>query len=409
MTKVFYNKKLFLLVGLLGAIFSLIQIPGDLDFISKNVELNKNIYIIGRFLLAFSFLLMLLLNYKKTPVDIKDSDVLTIASLLTIYSIHGQFFSPGYFMAYMQTIISFSLFFAIPKVKFKIFLVLSGILMTASVFYSNVSYSSIPELVLKFKLDVVISIIIVNVLSYFGYKFVTVVQSEKDQLSRKFLDIGKNTASIIHDLKGVMFSPAVYIELLDKKLRLENKTELLPILNNLKSEFSFISEYVKNLNDLSKSHGFTPTDVNIKNQIDIICNVLLKNRLKNVDIKVEGVEIINGNFYQIKSSIMNLFVNSLENFKEKKISDPKIIIDVEPQKITFKDNGGGFPEKVLKSFKQHSSFTTKKEGSGLGLFLIHEFMSSQGGDVHIKNEGTWAVVELIFNKEYKQNETQKGA
>lgn len=389
-----YNNRLFLLTVILGMVFSLIQIPGDLQYINQNQGIGVKFYLIGRIILFLSFVTIFVLKFSKKYI-VKDNDILLVATLLTIYACHGQLFLPGYFMAYMQSIIAYSLFFALPKKKFTPLLIGSGFLMILSVCLSDVTYASDEVLSQKFKIDVSISIFIINVLSYFGYKFITVAQHQKNIMSDKFLEVGRHAAMVVHDLKGVMFSPRIYINLMEQKIR-ENKINDLPkIMESLKTEYEYLTDYVKSLNNLSKISNEI-SELPAREILDSIIFVFFRNTLlkENVDIKVEGT--LKTNEYYFRSIVINLLKNSIENFDIKKQKDKKVFISVKNNEVIFKDNGGGFSQDALNKIKSEDCFTEKKEGTGLGLFLVRNYINQTGGKVIFYNENDCAVVKLTL-------------
>ncbi len=70
---------------------------------------------------------------------------------------------------------------------------------------------------------------------------------------------------------------------------------------------------------------------------------------------------------------------------------------------TIKDTGGGVPEDILHNIF-NPFFTTKKQGSGLGLAVSYRIVSRHGGKIGVENEpgrGVAFVVKLPLNPERK--------
>ncbi len=71
---------------------------------------------------------------------------------------------------------------------------------------------------------------------------------------------------------------------------------------------------------------------------------------------------------------LNIFKNAQDNFKEKKIQNPLIMIETSDTKegimIEISDNGGGIKEDLLsKIFDPYFSTKDEKNGTGLGLYM----------------------------------------
>ena len=102
-------------------------------------------------------------------------------------------------------------------------------------------------------------------------------------------------------------------------------------------------------------------------------------------------------FELMKVVLINLFINAIqatdENGKIKITSesrDNSIMIQVE-------DNGPGIPEdKLGKIFEP--LFTTKQEGTGLGLASCKSIIEQHGGKISVKNNPTRFIIELPQNK-----------
>ena len=97
--------------------------------------------------------------------------------------------------------------------------------------------------------------------------------------------------------------------------------------------------------------------------------------------------------------LLNLFTNSLDAVKDEK--DPQIEIRVDQPSetlvtISVRDNGKGIPQEHLSHvFKPF--FTTKPNGSGLGLPISQKLAAKMGGVLEITSvEGKGTVATLIL-------------
>ncbi|MBB6479670.1 sensor histidine kinase [Spirochaeta isovalerica] len=117
------------------------------------------------------------------------------------------------------------------------------------------------------------------------------------------------------------------------------------------------------------------------------------------DLKVnceegEGEIFINGDLSQVEQMLINLVKNSMEASASTVVlscgtrSDGAVVLSVS-------DNGSGFTDESLERALL-PFYTTKPEGSGIGLSLIRQIMRLHGGDISIKNEETGSCIELIF-------------
>jgi len=94
-----------------------------------------------------------------------------------------------------------------------------------------------------------------------------------------------------------------------------------------------------------------------------------------------------------------VFINLIKNAFEACGEDPKIIIKANKQSektiISIKDNGSGIPND-LKQKITTPFFTTKENGSGIGLSLSRQIMFLHGGELQIESEDLGTEVILSF-------------
>ena len=106
---------------------------------------------------------------------------------------------------------------------------------------------------------------------------------------------------------------------------------------------------------------------------------------------------------QINRAIFNLIKNSIESINEKrmKIVDFEGIIDIEITKrrayidIVIEDNGVGFAKQNNKELIK-PYYTTKKNGSGLGLSIVNKIITDHNGSLNLSNYTKGARVKITF-------------
>lgn len=155
---------------------------------------------------------------------------------------------------------------------------------------------------------------------------------------------------------------------------------------------SFIDDYRK----LTRVAKPTPAPVDTRELIEGI-GLLMTNEIKKANIKFEtqfdsSDLIINADANLIEQVLINLLTNSIHAVSD--ISEPEINIRIYEENsrkiIEIKDNGIGIPDKELKEIFI-PFFTTKNEGSGIGLSLSKQIMHLHGGTIKVEskeNQGT---------------------
>jgi len=101
----------------------------------------------------------------------------------------------------------------------------------------------------------------------------------------------------------------------------------------------------------------------------------------------DTLPMINCKADQIKRIIINLFVNASQAVGETDEASIEFNAWYEGGNVYFsaKDNGVGIAEETLPHIFEEC-FTTKKNGTGLGLFMVKQVVESQGGTIAVASE-----------------------
>ncbi len=163
-------------------------------------------------------------------------------------------------------------------------------------------------------------------------------------------------------------------------------------IENLVNEFSDFARMPKPI--LKKNNLYDLINSNIS---------ILKNINSNIVIKVIGINeiFINCDSEQINRVFFNLIKNSIESINEKsqKSDDFKGIINIELFKnndyikVIIIDNGIGFPDKNIEDITK-PYFTTKKNGTGLGLPIVNKIINDHNGKMSFLKNKDGAKIEI---------------
>ena len=141
-----------------------------------------------------------------------------------------------------------------------------------------------------------------------------------------------------------------------------------------------------NLSQLDK-RDYVFQKVNIQIALkEIIENWKLDHPKATVELNVESIvpREIKMPVINFSQGILNVLDNSVESSPEKSIIKIDINVDENRLIISVKDNGEGFSKDVLERFGE-PFVTTKKQGTGLGLYSFQLFAESIGGSIKISN------------------------
>ncbi len=146
-----------------------------------------------------------------------------------------------------------------------------------------------------------------------------------------------------------------------------------------------------------------------KDQIDLNCllddvydsfKILVNNKKVKLEYKDRDDEEIyfEGDYERLKQVLINLLKNALEATEENGRIEIYSNIYKKHLEIIIKDNGKGMSKETLEKIKE-MFYTTKQNGTGLGVALSNEIIKSHNGELIFEsetNKGTTATIRLPF-------------
>lgn len=146
-----------------------------------------------------------------------------------------------------------------------------------------------------------------------------------------------------------------------------------------------------------------------KEQIDLNCllddvydsfKILVNNKKVKLEYKDRDDEEIyfEGDYERLKQVLVNLLKNALEATEENGRIEIYSNIYKKHLEIIIKDNGKGMSKETLEKIKE-MFYTTKQNGTGLGVALSNEIIKSHNGELIFEsetNKGTTATIRLPF-------------
>lgn len=173
-------------------------------------------------------------------------------------------------------------------------------------------------------------------------------------------------------------------------------------LNTIANRSQGIMDFVDSYRQLSKLP--TPTLQTI-NLTELLTSVALLQQPKLTDLNITmHTQVIpeNLNVQADKQQLEQVLINVINNAAEACKNNTTGIINIEAtmrnnhRVIAIKDNGSGIEDKVLEHIFT-PFFTTKRNGTGIGMSLTRQIIHAHGGQISVKSTpNTGTTIELIF-------------
>jgi signal transduction histidine kinase/DNA-binding response OmpR family regulator len=206
--------------------------------------------------------------------------------------------------------------------------------------------------------------------------------------SERLAAVGTMAAGLAHEVRNPLNSASLQLTLLERRLgRGEGAPEVLPIAHIIKSEIERLDRLVRDFLAFSQPRPLEAGAVEVATLLEGVAQLIQPvaesaGVTLATDVEV-GVPAIAGDAERLRQVLLNLTRNSLEALQDRgghltlhgRSEEGSIEIDVV-------DDGPGFSEDlpVFDAF-----FTTKEQGTGLGLPLVHRIVTDHGGSVRVQS------------------------
>jgi len=220
-----------------------------------------------------------------------------------------------------------------------------------------------------------------------------ILEHEEEKTRSESVEITKRLAAgIAHEIKNPINTVGLIVDYLQTNLSPEDpkkRYEFYKLSENIKGELKRINKMVEGFLRLTKPDIFNFEKDNINNIIKdsvsahepeiIKYNIKLKLKLSN---NIPKIKVDKEKFKQVFSNLIINAVEAMPRGGEIFISTSKI--DPDNVKIQIDDNGIGIPsENINKIFNPY--YTTKKQGFGIGLPLVHNIVCRHNGKINVKS------------------------
>ena len=171
-----------------------------------------------------------------------------------------------------------------------------------------------------------------------------------------------------------------------------------------------INLLIENLLGFSKLSKDQFTKINVKQSISTMVSIK-KKELNDKNIKLNIITRIDNdkelllNEDVFKLCVANMITNAIDAFDNIDISEKTIDIEINAKNkklsVEFRDNGCGIESDIIENIF-NPFYTTKENGTGLGLYMIQSEVRKIGGSIKVKSiigEGTSFYIDFPIGKE----------
>ena len=367
------QSKTFLDFALLSSIYLLITF--------NDLENNLTIVLLFNIPLIFAYI------KKRSYIGI-------IISIILVYIYYGL--GMNIFLLIFEYIVYFLIYLLTYKRKESLFLVLFFVFK--SLFSISTYFIYDEKFYLINSLLMLVTFIVITYLIIYMYNkgediiklHMSIKELENDKQIRDSL------FKITHEIKNPIAVCKSYLDMFDI-----NNKEHIKYINILKEENEKILLLLQDflaMNKIKIQKEILDINMLLEDVVDQLTPLLKGKNIKfDYDIALDEV-FIEGDYNRLNQVFINMIKNSVEALDG--IKNPKISLNhkIDGNKfiISIEDNGSGINESDMERIKE-PFYTTKKNGTGLGVSLSCEIISAHDGTLEYfskVNEGTKVVISL---------------
>lgn len=259
--------------------------------------------------------------------------------------------------------------------------------------FINIDYQEILMLLLTIFIFYIESLLTINLFKKSEdvlklYKTIQELQEEKQ--------VRESLFKITHEIKNPIAVCKGYLDMFDAS-NPEHSRKYIPII---KSEIERVLILLKDFLSITKvkvEPDIIDINLLLEDVIDSFLPLINDRKINIVPHMIDDELYITADYNRLSQVFINLIKNSIEALED--ISDGQIDVFVTENKnnviIKVEDNGTGITVENLKRMNE-PFFTTKSNGTGLGVYLSTEIVKAHGGTIQYSSMGNGTIATIIL-------------
>ena len=218
--------------------------------------------------------------------------------------------------------------------------------------------------------------------------------------------IGQMAAGISHEIRNPMTTVRGFLQLLNSKEDCNKYNEYFTLMiDELDRANSIITEFLSMGN--TKSSDLKEMDLNaIIHDMEPLLHADAFNQNKKLQLETTEIPCLPLNRNEIRQLLLNLYRNGVEAMSEEKTITIKTCMEKNCVVLAVKDEGTGIKPEIMDKLGT-PFFTTKDNGTGLGLGVCLAIAARHNAKIDIQTSSEGTTFLVIFNFKDNEKETQE--
>lgn len=224
--------------------------------------------------------------------------------------------------------------------------------------------------------------------------------AEEMNRKEKLFAMGELAAGVAHEIRNPLNAISIIAQRFQYEFEPKDDEETYNrLVSTIRKEVDRVNGIIKQFMQFAKPAKLKTEDIDIniiiKETIDLMSSTA-SNANINIVIDLNETEIITGDKDKLKQVLINLCQNAVEAMSLGGELCIRSYKEHSSQFISVRDTGEGISEKVkAKIFNLY--FSSKPQGNGLGLSIVHQIISEHGGRIFVESQegmGSEFIIEL---------------
>jgi signal transduction histidine kinase len=203
---------------------------------------------------------------------------------------------------------------------------------------------------------------------------------------------------LAHEVRNPLSSLDIHVQLLEEDLSAlapQMREQLTPRLEIIHGELHRLEGIVERFLRLAGPAGVDLEPVEIPRILSHVCELLRPEaaaREIDISMQVDGLlPRVMADPVRLTQALLNVAINAIQAVGRKGHVEVSAAVADGMVRVVVSDNGPGIPaEKLASIFDPY--FTTKAEGSGLGLWIAQQIVTAHGGGLTAQNRPAGGAV-----------------
>ena len=210
-------------------------------------------------------------------------------------------------------------------------------------------------------------------------------------------------AGVAHEIGNPLNSLHIHMQLLERKLRRlpeAARADLQSAVEVAKSEIqrldSIVQQFLGAIRPTQLELRLENLNTLLRESVDFLHPEILDRDIRVDALLRTDLPLAEVDRTQIKQAFFNVIKNAIQAMLPGGVLQIETALEGPFLRITFRDTGGGIPAANM-SHVFEPYFTTKKNGSGLGLLIVRRIVREHGGEIDLvshEGEGLECIIRL---------------